>query len=206
MPAWSLREAAVVVAHVLVQGDSLLQRPRAVAPLMAARTLVTPVVHVELSTVRPPRDLAMHEAVLLRVLGDAARQSTSGWVQLDMEARPSQRDPYLRLVSLARRSLAGRVKLSVTALAWWCASDHWIQRIDADEVVPMFYRMGSESARFRQALASSSTRLAQRCRHGAAGFAIQDHPARALTQGFTRIYWFDMRHWRQAKRTPPSIS
>ena len=63
-----------------------------------------------------------------------------------MEARPSQRETYLRLVKQIRTTLPTDVRLSVTALAWWCRSDAWMDTLAADEVVPMYFRMGRDAA------------------------------------------------------------
>lgn len=59
---------------------------------------MTPVVHVEVSTVNPPTDIERQRAMILRAMHEAADASTSGWVQLDMEAKPSQRVFYRSLV------------------------------------------------------------------------------------------------------------
>jgi hypothetical protein len=197
VPAWSAGEAAVVVDHFLLQGEALLHRPRAKAPALPPHARVTPVVHVELSTVRPPSALALHQARLVQAVVDAAARSSSGWVQLDLEARPSYRDDYLRLVAQAHRALGGRAKLSVTALAWWCRAG-WTSRIEADELVPMFYRMGRDAERIQAFLHDEPWRFAPRCRSGAAGFARQEPPSDALRRRYARIYWFDLAHGRKA--------
>ncbi len=191
VPVWSQGEAAVVVDHYLLQGDGVLHRPRATAPRMPAGTRVTPVVHVELSTVRPPHDVGRHEALLVQALLDAAARSTSGWVQLDMEARPSQREAFLQLVARTRQALRGRTKLSVTALAWWCRTA-WVQQVQADEVVPMFYRMGRDAGQFKALLHDAPQQLAAACRTGAAGFAMQEPPAAPVARRYGRLYWFDL--------------
>lgn len=119
LPAWSQQEAAILQRHMLLSGDNALTRPRAGWP-PASR--ITPVVHVEVSTVNPPIDLERRRAMILRAMQEAADASTSGWVQLDMEAKPSQRVFYRSLVRQLRSELPPHIKLSVTALAWWCRS------------------------------------------------------------------------------------
>ncbi|SEN87239.1 hypothetical protein SAMN05428959_103533 [Duganella sp. CF517] len=95
LPAWSAPEAAVLQRHILLSGDSALTRPRQRWPAMPATTRVTPVLHVEVSTINPPIDLESRRPMIVRAMLEAAGASTSGWVQLDMEAKPSQRAFHL---------------------------------------------------------------------------------------------------------------
>lgn len=201
-PAWSADEVAVVVGHYLLQGDQLKFRPRMHAPLLSAGTRITPVVHVELGLARPPTDLSRHKQVLVDAVVNAGRTSTSGRVQLDMEARPSQREFYLELVKDIRRVLPADTKLSVTALAWWCRSNVWMGDLAADEVVPMYFRMGRDSAELRYTLETSPARLHPRCTSDAAGFSAQEPFDEAVTYRYARAYWFDNRRWHAETSTP----
>lgn len=200
-PAWSGTEAAVVVQHLLLSGERLLARPRLRAPALAPATRVTPVVHVDLSTVRPPVRIEQHRDALRDAVLRAARASTSGWVQLDMEARPSHRDFYLALVRELRAALPRELRLSVTALAWWCRAPAWLDANAADEVVPMFFRMGADAAALRRLVADSPQSLHPRCRQDAAGFSTREPFDAATTGRYRRTYWFDEHRWRAT--TPP---
>jgi len=132
----------------------------------------------------------------------AARRSTSGWVQLDLEAHPSQRAFYRRLVRDVRTALPASTRLSVTALAWWCRSSDWLDGLAADEVVPMFFRMGRDGQALRGLLVNDPDHLQARCRGEAAGFSLQEPFAAATTARFRRTYWFDNRHWRATPDYP----
>jgi hypothetical protein len=126
-------------------------------PALPSSALVTPVLHVEVSTVNPPTQIENSRAIIIDALLDAAAVSTSGWVQLDTEAKPSQRVFYRSLVQDLRTALPQRIKLSVTALAWWCRAPAWLDGLAADEVVPMFFRMGKDSTAMRKLLEHSPT-------------------------------------------------
>lgn len=65
-------------------------------------------------------------------------------IQVDFDARDSQRVFYTSLLQELRRQLPADMPLSITALASWCAYDDWIQALPVDEAVPMFFRMGPE--------------------------------------------------------------
>ncbi len=202
-PPGPLREAAVLVETVVLQGQGVVRRPRMQALVMAPGVAVTPVVHVQAGAgsgaVFTP---AQRHAVLVALQRYAPRAS-SGTVQLDFEAPPRQREAYLALVADARRLLPRTLKLSVTALASWCRQGDWLDRIEADEVVPMLYRLGPESEDWRRLWLHNPERLHARCRGPAVGFAVQEMPASPVFDRYTRRYWFHERNWSTPLPTPP---
>jgi len=195
-------EIAPVAQHLLFRGTQVLVRPGHPPHGLPTGVRVTPVVHVEMSVVRPPVDVDAHEALVVDAVAGAARRSTSGWVQLDLEAHPSQRAFWRRLVRDARAALPPGMRLSVTALAWWCRSPDWLDDLPADEVVPMFFRMGRDGPAMRTLLAGSPARLHPRCRGEAIGRSLQEPFADAALPAFRRTYWFDNRHWTLPSPTP----
>lgn len=189
-PSWSAQHAAVLVSHIHLTGSEVRRRWRHDNPGLGAGARVTPVVHVELSTVRPPLLTDAARRAVVDAVMQASAGSSSGWVQLDMEARPSQRAFYLGLVRELRARLPHGTKLSVTALAWWCRSPHWLDELAADEVVPMVFRMGGDTARIRETWLSEPGRLHPRCRAGAIGTgAAEPLPDSALAR-YTKQYIF----------------
>lgn len=204
LPAWSTAEAAVLQRHILLTGPSALTRPRLHWPLMPSTTRVTPVLHVEVSTVNPPQDIDTRADMIVRAMREAAQASTSGWVQLDLEAKPSQRDFYRALVARVRAELPPQVRLSVTALAWWCRAPAWLDGLAADEVVPMFFRMGRDNAQLRHIVEHTPAMLHASCRAGSAGFSPQEPFAPQVLARYRKTYWFDRRAWqRSASATSP---
>ena len=101
------------------------------------------VAHVEIDRHEPPvvsdaqaRDFAATLATL--------RENLPGeFLQIDFEARSSQRDFFVKAVAALRQRLPDAV-LSATALSSWCLHERWIQSLAVDEVVPMFFRMGPD--------------------------------------------------------------
>ena len=199
LPVWSAPHAAVLVEHVHLGGAEVRTRPRLAAAALPGGTRITPVIHVEVSTVDPPQpDAAGRDAIVQAVLRWAPR-STSGWIQLDMEARPSQRTFYLELVRTIRQQLPPQVKLSVTALAWWCRSPAWLDSLAADEVVPMAFRMGKDAAALRALWRDTPGRLHPRCRGTALGVATVEPLPAEVTRRYAKLYVFDRRGWRGAQ-------
>lgn len=104
-----------------------------------------------------------------------------------------------RLVAAVRididRTLPPPVGLSMTALASWCVGDPWIAGLPVDEAVPMLFRMGPDSRRVRQDLASGRDVRVSLCRRSV-GFST-DEPLRWRPAG-RRIYLFNPRGWNAA--------
>lgn len=196
MPAWSARHAALLDRHILLTADAI--RTRAGNHLaVPSSTRVTPVLHVEVSTIHPPANIEASRAAIVGAMLRAAAHSTSGRVQLDMEAKPSQREFYRSLVRDVRAALPAEVALSVTALGWWCRAPAWLDGLAADEVVPMFFRMGKDGAALRELVERAPQSLHPRCRGGSAGFSPQEPFSEQATGRYRRTYWFDYHAWRE---------
>lgn len=73
-------------------------------------------------------------------------------LQLDHDARRSERDAYLELLESLRARLPATTRLSVTALASWCLGDRWLEGEAIDRAVPMLFRMGRDAGRVRALL------------------------------------------------------
>jgi hypothetical protein len=128
----------------------------------------------------------------LAPLVEAVKQASAGGpVQIDCEAAFSQRDFYRRLLREVRAALGPKVPISVTALSSWCLGDRWMTGRPVDEIVPMFYRLGSEKNALRADLAAGQD-FAPECR-SALGF-ITDEPFVAPPTA-RRAYVFSPHRW-----------
>lgn len=195
LPPWSAPHAAVLAENVLLTGTEVRTRPRLGRWRLPDGTRVTPVVHVEVSTVNPPRPGTRARDAIVQAVLRAAGASTSGWVQLDMEARPAQRDFYRALVHQLRADLPRHLQLSVTALAWWCRSPAWLDGLAADEVVPMAFRMGRDGDALRALWRDAPGTLHPKCRTQALGVATVEPLPAQVTQRYGKLYVFDRRGW-----------
>lgn len=68
-------------------------------------------------------------------------------IQIDFDARRSEREWYGELLHRVRRRLKPSLPLTVTALVSWCQDDAWIQRLPVSDAVPMLFRMGAGEPR-----------------------------------------------------------
>jgi hypothetical protein len=63
-------------------------------------------------------------------------------LQVDFDARRSEREWYADVIRRVRSAIGPRMPLSITALASWCEGDPWIRDLPVDDAVPMLFRMG----------------------------------------------------------------
>ena len=124
-----IRDTAVayLAATVVLRGESVFLTPRH-HPLAAPKgTRLVAVAHVEIDRHEPPvvsdaqaRDFAATLAAL--------RENLPGeFLQIDFEARSSQRAFFVKAVAALRQRLPDAV-LSATALSSWCLNERWIER------------------------------------------------------------------------------
>lgn len=125
------------------------------------------------------------QALAEPILRDAARPGVQG-LQIDFDARQSERAWYRGLLERLRGGLAAGVPLSITALASWCDGDRWIRGLPVSDAVPMLFRMGAGEPRgttkIRAALCQSSL-----------GISTDEWPAQAPSG--RRLFVFHPRAW-----------
>jgi len=119
------------------------------------------------------------------ILRDAARPGIQA-LQIDFDARLSERAWYRGLLRRLRAGLAAGVPLSITALASWCDGDSWMRGLPVSDAGPMLFRMGAGEprgvTRFRGALCQSSL-----------GISTDEWPAQAPSG--RRLFVFHPRAW-----------
>jgi hypothetical protein len=130
---------------------------------------------------------------IARAIADRGRLPMVTAVQVDFDARASERELYRRLLHELRAVLPPGMPLSMTALASWCMDDDWLDELPVDEAVPMLFRMGPASAQVR---ADWSRRTpAPKCR-GSVGLSLDE--AKPPVRRGTRVYLFNPAAWAPA--------
>ncbi len=112
-------------------------------------------------------------------------------IQLDFDARRSQRPSYRRLIAAVR--LETELPVSMTALASWCLDDDWLDDVPIDDVVPMLYRMGAEGESIRARIAAKNRPALGRSCRGSVGY-ITDEPVIAVAAP-KRVFLFSDTPW-----------
>jgi len=179
--------AIATLDRTLLLGRTITVVPRRQSYVYPAATTRIAVVRIEApGTIDPGLEPTAVDFVL-----DTLSTSPSA-LQIDFDARRSQRDFYTALLRDLRRRMPPSMPLSITALASWCSTDDWIHRLPVDEAVPMLFRMEPDRRfappdlpwlRIREPLCQSSIGISTR------------EPAPATTTG-KRVYIFPDRGWR----------
>jgi hypothetical protein len=157
--AWERREdlrgidtATTAVAYldrtVTVDERGLTVSPRRQGLLLPASVGLVriPVVRVETRDGALLND-AMAETVASAIAAAAVPGSAA--LQVDFDARQSEREWYRVVLERVRAKLPMTMPLSMTALASWCSYDNgWMQGLPVDEAVPMLFRMEPDRRRF----------------------------------------------------------
>jgi hypothetical protein len=159
-------------------------RPRLQPLDVPEGTVLMPVVRLE--SAGPP--LPDTTEVAGEILKDASDPRTRA-LELDFDARSSERDWYRELVRRVRIQMNPRRELTITALASWCLGDPWIRDLPVADAVPMLFRMGAgqphEIDDFRIPVCRSSV-----------GVSVDELPY-AIPHG-RRLFVFNPRPWSEA--------
>ena len=177
---------AFLARTIYLRGGMVTVRPRLQPLVVAPGTALMAVVRIESQpdTERvgePAPRIAVEHAIL-----DATELHGVRALQIDFDARASEREFYRAILMDLRRVLPASMPLSITALASWCEYDGWISGIPVTEAVPMLFRMGAESYR-----AGSDFRVSA-CRTSV-GIST-DEPLSGIPRG-RRVYIFHPRSW-----------
>lgn len=175
---------AFLAKTVALGGRQAIIRPRVQPLRVPPKTALIAVVRLE-STGRndlpPPAEIAP-------VIADLAHEPDIRALQIDFDARVSERGFYRELIGQVRRRLPSGYPLSITALASWCDGDGWIAAIPVSDAVPMLFRMGPEryrpGDRFRVPLCQASVGVSM------------DEPIARWPRG-RRVYVFHPGAWTQ---------
>jgi hypothetical protein len=126
------------------------------------------------------------------IIVDAVRTTRPDALQVDFDARVSERPFYAALLRELRAKLPPGLYLSITALVSWCGPNSWLDRLPVDEVVPMTFEMGAATAATETLLRTGGSFQNPACR-GSIGVSLRDLPLRP--QNFRRTYVFAYEDW-----------
>jgi hypothetical protein len=115
-------------------------------------------------------------------------------LQIDYDARVSERPFYRDFLTRLHAALPQGTYLSITALTSWCLGDPWIADLPIDEAVPMAFRMGRDGAAVRAFLKNNGSFDLPVCR-GSLGISLDEMPP--LLPKHKRLYVFNPKPWTQ---------
>ncbi len=124
--------------------------PRHSSALVGEHALVVPVIRLESIGASRRFSTKVTQELIENICAEARHYPNAMKIQIDFDAKKSERDWYRNLLIVLRNRLPADWSLSVTAIASWCYEKEWLESLPADEIVPMFFRMGRDSRRMRQ--------------------------------------------------------
>lgn len=196
---------AFLASTITLYDDRIWIKPRMQPLKVAPKTFLMSVTRLECRRDIPPElSEKQLDGIVAQVLKQAEVDGVRA-VQIDFDARVSQRPFYRRLLGKLKQQLPPNVELSMTALASWCIGDRWLNNTAADEVVPMFFSMGADNASVIQYL-RSGRKVHDFERQKAIGLSENSTDViNALTRGNgiatmrgRRLYLFSNKGWTEA--------
>jgi hypothetical protein len=185
---------AFLAKTILLKGERVESRPRMQPLSIPDATALVAVVRIESGggAAAPATNPDLVRDIARRIAELAQLPRKISAIQIDFDARKSEREFYRALLHELRMQLPADLPLSITALASWCIYDDWIDDLPVDEAVPMLFRMGADDRQIRLHLESGGDFQPQISR-GSLGVST-DEPLSDVPPG-RRRYVFSPRKW-----------
>jgi hypothetical protein len=184
---------AFLAKTVTVRKGRLTVRPRLQPLLLKPGTPLIAVVRIERDHSLSVSELARREREIVdEIVQEAEAKGVIG-VQIDFDARKSERETYRLILKETRRLLPRRTGLTMTALASWCMGDNWMEGLPVDEAIPMLFRMGPEKNYVISRIGRTADFPVGICRHGI-GVSL-DEPIALKLPADRRLYIFSPQAW-----------
>jgi hypothetical protein len=183
---------AFLAKTIYLQGDDVIIRPRLQPLTTAPGTRLIGVVRIEARRAALSADQQTRAAA---AIADVIGEREVFALQIDFDARDSERRFYRALIEDMRGRMPESTRLSITALASWCLGDNWLEGLPIDEAVPMLFRMGADRASVDHHLKAGGDFRATASRHSI-GIST-DEPLERLPSG-RRVYIFNPKPWTEA--------
>ncbi len=144
---------AYLAQTITLHGDRLTRDPRRQPLKVPEGVALMAVTRIEVARGEPlvPSN-ALRDLIITQLL-NSLRPTLRG-LQIDFDAKVSERSFYRELLIELRRRMDPGMPLSMTALASWALQDGWIEGLPVDEVVPMCFDMGGDTPAIKAHLAA----------------------------------------------------
>ncbi|MFL6216217.1 MAG: DUF3142 domain-containing protein [Blastocatellia bacterium] len=183
---------AYLAATITLSGDRVAIRPRLQPLALAPATRRIAVARIETDNRTRPLFSDEQRRRVVAALTALSQGEEVTAVQIDFDARASERTFYRAVLVDLRNELPATTRLSITALASWCLGDNWIADLPIDEAVPMLFRMGADHDNIQIRLKAGDEFSAAVARHSV-GISM-DEPVSARMAD-RRVYVFNPRPW-----------
>ena len=183
---------AFLAGTLYLRGEKVVVRPRLQPLRVPDGTALMAVVRIETDQVEPPQLSVDQQRQVVSAITKLTRVPKVTALQIDFDAKASERPFYRGLLSALRHQFPAPFGLSMTALASWCIHDNWLADLPVDEAVPMLFRMGADHLQVLLHLRVGRDFSSAICRHSL-GIAT-DEPLPTLPAG-RRVYLFHPCPW-----------
>lgn len=120
--------------------------------------------------------------------------------QIDFDALTSEYPFYTKLISEVKKEIPPNIPLSITALVSWCDKYSWLDKTEIDFAVPMFYRLGPDSAQIQNGRVGETFLKSGKCQN-AIGIATDEQiPRKDYLRG-KEAYFFNPQPWTEQSFT-----
>ncbi len=172
--------------------------PRHSSALVGEHALVVPVIRLESIGTSKHFNTKVSQELIENICAEVGHYPHAMKLQIDFDAKKSERDWYRNLLIVLRNRLPADWSLSVTAIASWCYEKEWLESLPADEIVPMFFRMGRDSSHMRQEFHTLLLSLNNNRKY-CPGISL-DEPLR-ISHYMQRLYVFNPNSWDKESST-----
>ncbi len=183
---------AFLAKTILLKAEEVNIHPRLQPLELPENTIQLAVVRIETDRYQLPKFSTSQMDKTLAAINSLTKLHNVIGLQIDFDAKVSEREFYRELLTKLRNMLPSNFLLSITALASWTIYDNWIKDLPVDEAIPMLFRMGVEKKEMLNYLASKKDFTSEICRQS---FGIAtDEELPFLPKG-RRIYIFAAQSW-----------
>jgi hypothetical protein len=183
---------AFLARTIYLRGDKVVVRPRLQPLTVPDGTKLVAVTRIESDRSNPPMLSSEQKTKIVSEIISLINKNNVSNIQIDFDAKVSERDFYRKIITDLHNSLPDSVGLSITALASWCIYDTWISDLPIDDAVPMLFRMGADRKQIIMYLDSGGDFRPSVCKHSL-GISTNE-PISKLPSG-RRIYIFNPYSW-----------
>lgn len=183
---------AFLAKTISLKATEINIRPRFQPLETPPSTTLIAVVRIETDRYQTPVFSVEQKEKALATIIDLIKLNGVVGLQIDFDAKKSERPFYKDLLVTLRDRLPSNYLLSITALASWAIYDNWIADLPIDEAVPMLFRMGTDKQQVLNYLAAKKD-FTLHIASSSLGIATDSEFTWLPTQ--KRIYIFAERSW-----------
>ena len=183
---------AFLASSIELSNDVVKVHPRFQQLLLPHDALLIAVTRISTSVLATPL-LSEHQRK--RTIGyilETSRIPGVKGIQIDFDAKVSERQFYRDLLNDLHRELPDSLSLTITALASWCRYDTWIDGLPLDDAIPMLFRLGPDRKEVLRRFQSGENFSLAVCQQSV-GIST-DEPAPVIPHG-RRVYIFNPQPW-----------